>query len=187
MNTTLTLKSALCAASLLGACLAAPLSHAATMAKADYNAGKTSIKATEKTERDACSARTGNAKDICVEEAKAKAKVARAELEFAHSGKPKDEAKVAEARAESTYAVAKERCDDRTGNEKDVCVKEAKAAQTKAKADAKAGKKIAEARKDATVDKRDADYKVASERCDAMTGAAKDACVAQAKARFGKT
>lgn len=187
MKPNLTLRSALCAASLFGACLAAPFAHAATMAKPDYTAGKDRIKATEKADRDACAARTGNAKDICVEEAKAKDKIARAELEFAYTGKPRDEAKIAEVRAESTYAVAKERCDDRTGNEKDVCVKEAKAAQTKAKADAKAVKKVAEVRKDATADKRDADYKVAAERCDAMTGAAKDACVTQAKARFGKT
>jgi hypothetical protein len=34
--------------------------------------------------------------------------------------------------------VAKEKCDDKAGNEKDVCVKEAKAALVRAKADAKA-------------------------------------------------
>ena len=59
------------------------------------------------------------------------------------------------AKAETTYAVAKERCDDLSGNPKDVCVKEAKAAEVKAKADAKLGKEIGEARKDAAADKRD--------------------------------
>jgi hypothetical protein len=33
--------------------------------------------------------------------------------------------------------VAKERCDDKSGNPKDICVEEAKAAQATAKADAK--------------------------------------------------
>jgi hypothetical protein len=55
------------------------------------------------------------------------------------------------------------------------------------KADAKAGGKTAEARQDANADKRDADYKVAVERCDAMSGAAKSECTAAAKARFGKS
>jgi hypothetical protein len=35
------------------------------------------------------------------------------------------------------YDVAKEKCDDLSGNAKDVCVKDAKAAQAKAKAEAK--------------------------------------------------
>ena len=41
------------------------------------------------------------------------------------------------AKAEAEYAVAKERCDDQAGNAKDVCVKEAKSAQTAAKANAR--------------------------------------------------
>jgi hypothetical protein len=47
--------------------------------------------------------------------------------------------------------------------------------------------KTAEARKDAAEDKRDADYKVAVEKCDALSGAPKDSCVKDAKVRFGKT
>ncbi len=187
MNRHLTFKSTVFASALLAACLASPMARAATMAKPDYDAGKARIKASEKSDRDACKTSTGNAKDVCVEEAKAKAKVGLAELESSYTGKPRDQAKLAEVRAESAYAVAKERCDDQTGNAKDVCIKEAKAAQDKAKADGKMNKKVAEARKDATVDKREADYKVANERCGAMAGAPKDACVAEAKARFGKS
>ena len=48
-------------------------------------------------------------------------------------------------------------------------------------------KKTADAKQDAAEDKRDADYKVAVEKCDALAGAAKDACVRDAKARFGKS
>jgi hypothetical protein len=39
------------------------------------------------------------------------------------------------------------RCDDRAGNAKDVCVKEAKAVEVRALADAKLGKQIGEARR----------------------------------------
>ena len=91
------------------------------------------------------------------------------------------------AKAESSYAVAKEKCDDMAGNAKDVCVTQAKAVETKALADAKLGKEIGEAKKDAAADKLDADYKVAIEKCDAMAGDAKASCVAAAKANFGKT
>ena len=42
-------------------------------------------------------------------------------------------------------------------------------------------------RRDAIEDKRDAEYKVAVEKCDALSGSAKSACVQDAKARFGKS
>jgi len=90
------------------------------------------------------------------------------------------------AKAESTYAVARERCDDKAGNMKDVCVKEAKAVETKALADARMGKQIGEAAKEASDDKRNADYSVAAQKCDALAGDAKTDCNAAAKARFGK-
>lgn len=182
MNTFETLKAAVLAASLL----ALPSAYAATMTKADHQAGKTRIGADYKADKVACARQAANAKDICLQEAKAKEKVALAELEYAHTGKSGDRNKVAVVKAESAYAVAKERCDDKSGNAKDVCVKEAKAVEVKALADAKMGKEIGEARKDAAADKLDADYTVAIEKCDALAGDAKGACVAAAKTKFGK-
>lgn len=160
--------------------------HAETMSKADYKASKTRIGATYKTDKAACNAQAGNAKDICIEEAKAKEKVARAELEYGYTGKAADRNKILVVKAETAYAVAKERCDDQSGNAKDVCVQEAKAVEKKALADAKMGKEIGEARKDAAAEKVDANYKVAIEKCDALSGDAKSSCVAGAKAKFGK-
>ena len=112
--------------------------------------------------------------------------MALAELEYGYSGKPVDQTKVQVAKAESAYAVAKEKCDDQAGNAKDVCVKEAKAIEVKALADAKMGKEIGEAKVDASAAKRDADYKVAVEKCDAMAGDAKASCVSAAKARSAR-
>ena len=54
-------------------------------------------------------------------------------------------------------------------------------------ADAKLVKKVGEAKTDAVEDKRDADYKVAAEKCDSLAGDAKTACVGAAKQRYGKT
>jgi hypothetical protein len=161
--------------------------QAAMMSKPDYKAGKTRISADYKTDKAACAPMMGNAKDICVEEAKAKEKVARAELEFGYSGKAADGVKVRVARAESAYAVAKEKCDDQAGNAKDVCVKEAKAVEVKALADARVVKVVGEARSDAAQDVRDADYKVAAEKCEALAGDAKTACMSAAKSKFGKS
>ena len=161
--------------------------HAAdTMSKADYKAAKERITAQYKTDKAACDNLKDNAKDVCIEEAKGKDKVAKAELEFNRSGKDKDRIKLAMAKADANYAVAKEKCDDQTGNAKDVCRKEAKAAEVKAKADAKVDKEVTAAKKDAAEDKRDANYKVSIEKCDALTGDAKASCVAQTNAKFGK-
>ncbi len=63
-------------------------------------------------------------------------------------------------------------------------MKEANAAHVKATADAKAKRKSGEAMADAHEDKNDANYKVAKEKCDAMSGDAKDACIRDAKMRY---
>jgi hypothetical protein len=161
--------------------------QAALLTKADYQAGKTRIETDFKSGKAACQSLAGNAKDVCLEQAKAKEKVARADIEFGYTGTMADQRKLSVAKAESDYAVANEMCDDKAGNAKDVCKQEAKAAETKALADVNLDKKVGEARTDANADKLDADYKVAIEKCDALAGDAKTSCVAGAKARFGKT
>ena len=171
---------------LFAALLTLSATQAATMAKADYSAAKTSIAAQYKTDKAACASQTKNAKDICMAEAKGKENVARAELEHSYTGKAKDATKVREAKVDAVYMVAKEKCDDLSGNPKSLCVTESKAARTKGMADAKMNKEIGEAKVDAAQAKRDADYKVASEKCDALTGDAKTSCVANAKSTFGK-
>jgi len=72
-------------------------------------------------------------------------KTAKAELEYRYkpTNTTRYEARV--ARAQADYSAAKERCDDKAGNVKDVCLKEAKAAEITAKADAKAQMKISDA------------------------------------------
>lgn len=183
MNTSFNLKASLIVAALLSFSSA----QAATLTKAEYKSEKTRISADYKADKTACASFSGNAKDICVQEAKGKEKVALAELEYGYTGKAADQTKVLEAQAKSAYAVAKEKCDDLAGNPKDVCAKEAKALEVKALADAKLGKKIGEAKKDAALDKSDANYKVAIEKCDALAGEAKNSCVAVARAQFGKS
>ena len=169
-----------------------------TMSRDAYKTDKDRIEAQYKADKDRCSSMSGNAKDVCQVEAKGKEKVAKAELEANYKNTDKARIDARTVKADADYDVAKEKCDDVSGNQKDVCVKEAKAAHTKAKSDAKIAKvdsktarasadKRAEVRQDAREDTRDAQYKVAVEKCDAMTGAAKDQCVKNAKMRFNKT
>lgn len=135
-------------------------------------------------EKKACDTLSGNAKDICQEEAKGAEKVAQARLKAQHTGKQADKDAAVEAGVDARHKVAKERCDDLQGNQKDVCVKQAKADHDKAIANLKARQDIQEIRDETAEKKRDADYKVAKERCDTLAGSAKDACQASAKARF---
>ena len=99
---------------------------------------------------------SGNAKDICVAEAKGKNDIARAEAAVAYENTPKtrENARVAHARA--AYDVSMEKCDDLAGNHKDVCVKEAKAALVRGKADAKVDRVAGDTRKDASAKQADA-------------------------------
>ena len=154
--------------------------------KATYNAAKDAAAAQYKTDRAKCNSLTGNPKDVCVADAKAAQKRAGAEAEVAYKGSDKARAGARKDIANANYDVAKTKCDALKGNDKDVCVQEAKSAKVGATEDAKADKKIADIRKDAAEDKMDAEYKVAKEKCDALAGAAKDGCMKQIKAKFNK-
>jgi hypothetical protein len=171
---------------------------AQTGSKEARDAAVRSAEAQYKTAKATCDALSGNAKDICIEEAKGNERIAKAEAEAAYDSTPRMREKARVVRADAAYEVAKEKCDDLSGNPKDVCIKEAKAAHVKALADAKVDRVTADergagsekamtAKREATEDKRDADYKVAIERCDALAGAAKDNCVRDAKDRYGKS
>ena len=174
-----------------------PAAPAVPVSKEAYDTAVRNAETQYKIDKDACGARSGNAKDICLAEASGKEKIAKADAEAAYKNTPKAREDARIARAEANHNVAKEKCDVLSGNAKDVCVKEADATLTKVKADAKVDRvaadtkddvamKEADARKQAAADKRDADYKVAAEKCDALSGSAKSTCISEAKLRHGK-
>lgn len=169
--------------------VALPFSHLSQAATGDRTAFQNRnalADAQYKSDKEKCGTMTANAKDVCVEEAKGKMKITRAESEFAYSGKAKDQVNVTVTKAKVAYAVAKEKCDDQTGNSKDVCVKEAKATQASAMADVKMNKKVNAAKAESAEEKHEAAYKVAAEKCDALTGDAKSSCMTSAKAEHSK-
>jgi hypothetical protein len=88
------------------------------------------------------------------------------------------------SQAKADYKEARARCNELGGNAKDVCIKEAKAAEKSAKADAKAAKKTAGANAEANEDKRQAECKVAKEKCESMSGTDRDICEKEAENKY---
>jgi hypothetical protein len=190
--------AAMFAAASMGFASVALAATATTLSSDAYKAEKNRIDAAYKAEIAQCKSLGGNAKDVCEVTAKGHRDVAKAEAEASYKNTAKARYDARVAHVEANYKLAKEKCDDLAGNNKDVCVKEAKAAEVKGKADAKVDKvateqaqestkKVADAKTDAAQDKRDADYKVAIEKCDALAGDAKSRCVSDAKMRFGRS
>ena len=62
------------------ALLALPIGQAFAMDHGEYAAGKSRIGETYKADKAGCKSLSGNGKDVCMEQAKAKEKVAKAEL-----------------------------------------------------------------------------------------------------------
>ena len=168
---------------------------AQSMPKDDYQAGKDRIAAESKAAKAACTSLFGNARDVCEAEASGSGKVAGAELDASYGPTLKSRNQVRVVKAEADHAAARQRCDDLAGNAKDVCIKEATAVETAAKADAKAqlttanAKAVANeksasafskasaqeatAREEAATATNDAQYAVAVEKCAAYAGGAK--------------
>ena len=172
------------------------MGSAMAMTSAEYKAEKDRIAASYKVSKDKCKGLKDNAEDVCESEAKGADKVAKAELESKYKPTARNTEKVAMVKADTMYDTAKEKCDDLSGNAKDVCVKDAKAAHVKAKSDAKVVKtsadtagtgntqRVTDAKNEGAADQRQALFKAANERCDVLSGAAKDTCQNDAKAKY---
>src|ERR1700680_172530 len=128
---------------------AKPMVPVAPISRDAYDTAVKNADAQYKTDKDACSSRTGNAKDICLADANGREKVAKADAEAGYQNTPKAREAARVARAEATYNVAKPKCENLSGNSKDVCVKEADAVLVKARADAKVDRVTADTRQDA--------------------------------------
>jgi hypothetical protein len=170
--------------------------RADTISKEAYDTANSEADVTFETAKQKCRSFSGNAQDICLAEAKGAHSVARANAEANYKGTEYWRLKAAKSKVEAEYQIAKERCDDLSGNKKDICQQEAKAEKTKGYEAAKLASKSAEAttefmktekeaKEKAGQAVRDADYKVALEKCDQFSGQTKEQCVHDAKNKFG--
>jgi osmotically-inducible protein OsmY len=85
-------------------------------------------------------------------------------------------------KAESAYRAATAKCDARSGNDKDVCMAEARLTRTRTEADALSKyNHTAASHAKARANVADAEYDLAKAKCDARSGADKDSCMDNAK------
>jgi hypothetical protein len=170
---------------LIGAALAwaAPVrAQAMPDARTGYEQAKATAEAQYKAARARCAQIAGNPHELCMAEAQA----ARVRIEQEAEAAYKNTLSAYTGARMRNYKRDKVRCAAVTGNDRDVCLEQAKAVLIATQADAKADRKTIEARQDAHEDKLAAEYRVAREKCDAYAGAVKDQCVNGAKTAFGK-
>lgn len=178
----------LAAACLLGVLCAAPALAAASLSSADeFNAGLARIAKELLADKLACSQLAGNAHAVCREQARGKEAVAKAELDLAHTGTRKSQDRLDTVRLDTAYDVARTQCNEKAGGAKTDCTKQAQAARTQGQSDLRMNQRISDARRDASEDRRETDYKLAAEKCGAMVVDARAGCLAAAKAKAGKT
>jgi len=85
-------------------------------------------------------------------------------------------------KAESAYRAATAKCDAKSGNDKDVCMAEARLTRTRTEADALSKyNHTAASHAKARANVADAEYDLAKAKCDAKSGAEKDSCMDNAK------
>lgn len=133
-----------------------------------------------------CDAVAGIPHEICVADARA----ARIRVEE-EAGAARKNTLAAYTQARMRIASAfherdKTRCSAAVGNDREVCLRQAKATLVAIQADARADRKSIEARLDAQDAKIDAEYSVALQKCDAFAGDVKDGCISSARTTYGK-
>ncbi|MFC4930162.1 BON domain-containing protein [Massilia sp. GCM10023247] len=85
-------------------------------------------------------------------------------------------------KAATEYKAATAKCDAKSGNDKDICMAEAKAARARSESQAIAKYNNSEqGRANARAKVAEAEYDVAKEKCDDKSGAEKDSCLDNAK------
>lgn len=123
----------------------------------------------------ACKDMSGNAKTVCMEEAKAVRAHTEADAIAQYNNTTAGRAKARTAVADADFAVAKAKCLDATGAEKDSCLANATAVHTAAVADVKADRATAGATPVTTpvttTTTRDATKAAAVEKCAEIAGA----------------
>ena len=125
-------------ATAVGASFAAAPTAALNHDPATYNSVTQKVAADYKVAAAACTSMSGNAKLVCMEEAKAARVHAQADAVAQYNNTPKSHAKALTAAADADFSLAKAKCGDMTGAQKDSCLSNAASVHVAAVADAKA-------------------------------------------------
>jgi len=171
-------------ATAVGASFAAAPAQAQTKDSAGYRDAVQKVSADYKTASAKCDAMKGNDKDICMAEAKLARARGESQAVAQHENSESARSHAREKVADADYDLAKEKCDARSGADKDSCVDNAKSVHTAALADAKAGRDGSPAlgasgsgRLIATTDTKDPAKAAAVAKCQQATGGATAGCL----------
>ena len=128
-----------------------------------------------------CTVMTGNARTVCTEEAKAARARAEVDAVAQYNNTPKGRVKARTAVADADFSLAKAKCGDLAGVDKDDCLTNATSVHTAAVADAKADRALATAADGVnpvtTTATRDATKAAAIDECAQVGGQPKVGCV----------
>jgi osmotically-inducible protein OsmY len=140
-----------------------------------------------------CTSMTGNAKMVCMEEAKTARAHAEADAIAQYNNTPKGRAKARTAVADADFSLAKAKCADMTGADKDSCLSTAASVHTAAVADAKADRAVAAVGTTDTISPvtttatRDAVKAAAVDKCAQVAGQPKTGCLIDNRAAVNAT
>jgi hyperosmotically inducible protein len=170
-------------ATLLATAVSASYAAAPTAAlnhdPATYNNVTQKAAADYKTATAKCASMTGNVKLVCMEEAKTARAHAEADAIAQYNNTPKGRTKARTAVADADFSLAKAKCGDMTGADKDSCISNATSVHTAAVADAKADRSVAAAGTADTTSTttRDATKAAAVDKCAQIAGQPKTGCL----------
>jgi hyperosmotically inducible protein len=131
-----------------------------------------------------CTSMSGNAKSVCMEEAKAARARSEADAIAQYNNTLKGRTKARSAVADAEYALAKAKCAEMSGAEKDNCVNTAHSVHTAAAADAKADRNVAATDTMSPVTStatRDATKAAAVDKCAQIAGQPNTGCLVENK------
>ena len=152
------------------------------MSKEQYDSLEKNLRAEYRADKIRCKSLYGNAYDVCVTEAKGKKNVAKADLEASYRPSAKTQYNSRVIKSDADYDVAREKCEALSGTSRGICRADAKVRQNEREDDGR----MADAYRDPDVDRRDVEYSVAREKCDALEGTSKGMCRADAKIRLNE-
>ena len=133
-----------------------------------------------------CGQLKGQERDLCKAQAKAVHRKATADAIAAQRNTPQARVDARIAAADADYDVASTACKADRGNERAACMKQAKEARMTATRQAAADLQLTESRNRAKEQKRRDYYRASRAKCDALAGAAKEACMTLARAQYGE-
>lgn len=165
--------------------LAMPSSTVA-MTNQETKSAKAQVSMEYQKARSACGSTRNNARSVCLQEAEGTYKIANAEIAYAAEPTERHLRSVAVVKADSGYAIAKEKCDDLSGDQKSLCRTEAKATHKNSLADAKLINKVNDAKAIDVKEKKDSAYEVEASKCQALSGQSHEGCMEAAKAHHKK-